>query len=61
MDLPVTSDAVPVGGDVVMVLTLRDGGRVEIWRREGCTGAELAMMLRQVADSFEIGDVRRVE
>lgn len=46
--------------DVMLVLTLRDGDVVEIWQREGRSGIELARILRNIADGFEQGDVRRI-
>jgi hypothetical protein len=46
--------------DVVLKLTLHEDNKVEIWQREGRSGIELARILRQIADGFEQGDVRRI-
>lgn len=46
--------------DVVFVLAARDGGRVEIWMREGYSGVEFAAILREMADGFESGMAVRV-
>lgn len=47
--------------DVVLTLTLRDDGRINVWQREGRVGAEFARILRQIADGFESNNVRRVD
>ena len=46
--------------DVVLMLAVRDGARVEVWTRQGCPGSELAAVLRQIADGFEHGWAVRV-
>lgn len=48
--------------DIVFTLTVRDGGIIEIWRRDGITGAEFAAELRRIALAFETSvDVRRIK
>lgn len=42
--------------DVDFIVTVRDGGVVELWTRSGMPGAELARRLRVIADGFESGD-----
>lgn len=59
------------GPDVALVVTVRDkaqGGQlggpgdvVDVWQREGRSGAELARILRRIAAGFEQNDLRRVQ
>lgn len=43
------------------VITINDDEpKVEFWLREGMTTAEMAVLLRTVADKFESGEARRV-
>lgn len=46
--------------DVQLILTVKDGDVVEVWLREGMSGAALAGLLRKAAGEFETGDVRRI-
>jgi hypothetical protein len=46
--------------DVVLVLTLHDDGICELWQRDGRTVAELAAILRGLADDFENPTTRRI-
>lgn len=42
-------------------LTVRGDGSVEVWQREGRTATDFAELLREIADNFESGNVKRVK
>jgi hypothetical protein len=46
--------------DAVLCLTVRAGGRLEVWRRDGCSATDFVAELRRIAEQFERGDVQRV-
>ena len=46
--------------DVLLILTVREHDVIEVWQRQGRTGAEVAALLRHIAGHFERGEVRRV-
>jgi hypothetical protein len=59
------SDHVHHAPNVKLVIRVLDGtndvSNIEIWTRDGLTGEEFVTLLRQVADKFETGEVRRVQ
>lgn len=50
--------------DEILTLTVRDGENggwvVDVWQREGRSGADLAKLLRQIAAGFAQGEVKRI-
>lgn len=46
--------------DAVLCLTVRAGGRLEVWQAQGRSAADFAAELRRIAEQFERGDVQRV-
>lgn len=52
--------AEPKPEDPVLIVTLRQDGRVEVWQRDGRTTAELAGILEWMADGFASGDAKRI-
>lgn len=46
---------------IVLTITIRDGGRVELWTRKGMPAIDLADMLEDMAKQFRTGTVSRVE
>jgi hypothetical protein len=46
--------------DVVLQVTVHDGGRVSVWAREGLTAEEFAAKLREIAEQFESGQITRI-
>lgn len=46
--------------DAVLIVTLCEDDRVEIWSRQGRSRAEVVEILRWMADGFASSDVKRI-
>lgn len=51
----------PDDPDIILTLSLREGGRTELWTRDGMPGSQLAELLESMAQQFRTGQVTRVQ
>lgn len=47
-------------GQMLQVTVMDDEKTIEVWTKEGLSGAAVARLLRLVADGFDSGEVKRV-